>query len=61
MTSKPHATYRLRMRFIGSNDDADGTYHLKRLLKVLLRKHRFCVLEIEQEQVPITTDQEHTS
>jgi hypothetical protein len=44
------------MRSIDADRDADDIRHLRTLLKVLLRKYHFRVVEIEQEQQPVTSD-----
>jgi hypothetical protein len=49
MTTKPPTIFRLRMRSVDADRDADDIRHLRALLKVLLRKYRFRVVEIEQE------------
>jgi hypothetical protein len=49
-STKPPTIYRLRMRSIAVDRDADDIRHLRALLKVLLRRYHFRVVEIEQEQ-----------
>jgi hypothetical protein len=53
MIAKPPTIYRLRMRSV-SDRDADDIRHLRALLKVLLRRYHFRVVEIEQEQSALT-------
>jgi hypothetical protein len=52
MTTKPPTIFKLRMRSINPDCDADDIRHLRALLKVLLRKYHFRVVEIELEQQP---------
>jgi hypothetical protein len=40
------------MRSINSDHDADDIRHMRALLKVLLRRHHFRVVELEQEREP---------
>jgi hypothetical protein len=42
--------YRLRLLAIDCDDDDDVIRRLRALLKVLLRRYRFRVIEIEQER-----------
>jgi hypothetical protein len=46
--------YRLRICRVDPSNGADEIRHLRALLKVLLRKYRFRVVEIEQEQGALT-------
>jgi hypothetical protein len=50
MTASEPTIYRLRMRSVDADRDADDIRHLRALLKVLLRRYGFRVVEIEQEQ-----------
>jgi hypothetical protein len=43
-------TYRLRLRAIDPDHDADDVRHLRMVLKFLLRRLRLRVVEIEREQ-----------
>jgi hypothetical protein len=49
--TKPHATYRLRLRSLDA-DDCDDIHKLRALLKLMLRRFRFRVIEIVREQTP---------
>jgi hypothetical protein len=49
--TKPLAkVYRLRIRRVDPSNDADEIRHLRAVLKVLLRKYHFRVVELEQER-----------
>jgi hypothetical protein len=48
MTAKPSTTYRIRLRSIGSDDNE--IRRLRMMLKSMLRRFRFRVIELEQEQ-----------
>jgi hypothetical protein len=49
--TKPLAkVYRLRICRVDPSNDADEIRHLRALLKILLRKHGFRVVELEQER-----------
>jgi hypothetical protein len=48
-STRPPTIYRLRLRSISSDRNAD-IRHLKALLKVLLRRYHFRAVEVAEEQ-----------
>jgi len=55
MTASKSATiFRLRIRHVHSDRNAD-IRHLKALLKAMLRRHHFVALEVEEEQDALTS------
>jgi hypothetical protein len=44
--------YRLRLRSVDSDRENDNIRHLRAVLKLLLRRFGFRVIEIEQERTP---------
>jgi hypothetical protein len=44
--------YRLRLRALDSDNDADDIHRLRALLKLLLRRFRFRCIGIERERAP---------
>jgi hypothetical protein len=49
-TKSSKKTYRLRLRLVHSDHDDHDIRHLRALLKLLLRRFGFRVIELEQEQ-----------
>ena len=56
ITKPPTKIYRMRLRSIGS--DHDDICRLKRMLKLMLRRFRFRVIEIEQECEQVSKERE---
>jgi hypothetical protein len=58
MTAKPPTIYRMRLRSVGSDDD-DDIRRLRVMLKTMLRRFRFRVIELEQEREQASEVQTH--